>query len=40
MCSQSIAEIEPSYLTIAQLAQRLQVSETSDNAEQDITTIS
>lgn len=27
MCSQSNAEIEPSYLTVAQLAQRLQVSE-------------
>jgi len=27
MCSESIAESEPSYLTVAQLAQRLQVSE-------------
>jgi excisionase family DNA binding protein len=27
MCSESIAESEPTYLTVAQLAQRLQVSE-------------
>ena len=27
MCSESTAESEPSYLTVAQLAQRLQVSE-------------
>ena len=27
MCSESTAECEPSYLTVAQLAQRLQVSE-------------
>jgi len=27
MCSESIVENEPSYLTVAQLAQRLQVSE-------------
>lgn len=27
MCSESTAETEPSYLTVAQLAQRLQVSE-------------
>ena len=27
MCSESTAECGPSYLTVAQLAQRLQVSE-------------
>ena len=27
MCSESTAESKPSYLTVAQLAQRLQVSE-------------